>query len=172
MPVRAACATARFSTWALVVSQTRNAWLGAVFGLAAVLVFRAPRALWLLGAGLVVLLASRPESIVARLTFSDASSVDRYYMWQAGVDMVLDRPIFGQGPGMILRTYPSYRWEGAPNPQQPHLHDNLLQVAAERGLPALAFWIWMMAVLLGTALAEARAGGHGVASKGRLPSPC
>ncbi|HEY5907620.1 MAG TPA: O-antigen ligase family protein, partial [Vicinamibacteria bacterium] len=155
-----ACATALFSTWALVLSQTRNAWLGAVFGLAAVIVFRAPRALWLLGAGLVVLLASRPERIVARLTFSDASSVDRYFMWQAGVDMVLDRPVFGQGPGMILRTYPSYRWEGAPNPQQPHLHDNLLQVAAERGLPALAFWVWMMAVLLGKALAEARAGGR------------
>jgi len=150
--------TAGACTWALVLSQTRNAWLGAVFGLAAVLVLRAPRALLLLGAGLVVLLASRPDRVVARLTFTDASSIDRYFMWQAGVDMVLDRPVFGLGPGMIQRAYPGYRWEGAPNPQQPHLHDNVLQVAAERGLPALAFWIWMMAAWLGAALRETRHG--------------
>ncbi len=154
-----ALATALASTWALLLSQTRNAWLGAVLGLAAVLVLRAPRALWLLGAGLVLLLASRPDRIVARLTFSDASSVDRYFMWQAGLDMILDKPVFGQGPGMILRTYPSYRWEGAPHPQQPHLHDNPLQIAAERGLPALVFWTFMMAALLGAALREARAKG-------------
>jgi O-antigen ligase len=156
-----AVATAIVSTGALLVSQTRNAWLGAVLGLAAVIVLRAPRALWLLGAGLALLLASRPERVVTRLTFSDASSVDRYFMWQAGLDMVLDKPVFGQGPGMILRAYPSYRWEGAPNPQQPHLHDNPLQIAAERGLPALVFWILMMAALLACALREARAGGPG-----------
>jgi O-antigen ligase len=155
-----ALATAVASTCALLLSQTRNAWLGSVLGLAAVIVLRAPRALWLLGAGLVLLLASRPERVIARLTFSDASSVDRYFMWQAGLDMVLDKPVFGQGPGMILRTYPGYRWEGAPNPQQPHLHDNPLQIAAERGLPALVFWTLMMAALLAAALREARATGR------------
>jgi O-antigen ligase len=151
-----ATATAAFSAWALVVSQTRNAWLGALFGLAAVLVLRAPRTLWLLGASLIVLLVVRPESLVSRLTVTDASSVDRYYMWQAGLDMLADKPVFGQGPGMILRTYPQYRWAEATNPRQPHLHDNALQIAAERGVPALAFWVWMMAALLGAALREAR----------------
>ena len=130
-----AAATAAVAAWALVVSQTRNAWLGAVFGLAAVLVLRAPRTLWLLAAAVAALLLARPASIAQRLTFSDASSVDRYYMWQAGFDMIRDKPIMGQGPGMILRVYPKYRWPEAPNPQQPHLHDNPLQIAAERGLP-------------------------------------
>jgi O-antigen ligase len=77
-------------------------------------------------------------------------------MWQAGLDMIRDRPVFGQGPGMILRAYPQYRWEEAPNPQQPHLHDNALQLAAERGLPCLVFWLWLMAVLLAAAFREAR----------------
>jgi O-antigen ligase len=152
-------ATAVVSAWALVVSQTRNAWLGAVFGLAAVLVLRAPRTLWLLGASIAVLLVARPASLVSRLTVTDASSVDRYYMWQAGLDMLADKPVFGQGPGMILRSYPLYRWAEATNPRQPHLHDNALQIAAERGLPALAFWVWMMAALLGAALTEARRAG-------------
>lgn len=151
-----AMAAAVMATWALTVSQTRNAWLGALFGLAAVLVLRAPRTLWLLPAGLLLLFALRPANLMARLTWSDASSIDRYYMWQAGLDMIRDKPVFGQGPGMILRKYPDYRWAEAPNPRQPHLHDNLLQIAAERGIPALAFWLWMMALLVRGSLREAR----------------
>jgi O-antigen ligase len=151
-----AAMAATLAIWALVVSQTRNAWLGAIFGLAVVLVLRAPRTLWLLPAGLLLLLALRPANLMARLTWSDASSIDRYYMWQAGLDMIRDKPVFGQGPGMILRTYPEYRWAQAPNPLQPHLHDNALQIAAELGLPALAFWLWMMALLVLGALREAR----------------
>jgi O-antigen ligase len=121
-----------------------------------VLVLRAPRTLWLIPTGLLLLLALRPANLMARLTWSDASSIDRYYMWQAGLDMIRDKPVFGQGPGMILRTYPEYRWPEAPNPRQPHLHDNALQIAAELGLPALAFWLWMMALLVLGALREAR----------------
>ena len=93
-----------------------------------------------------------------RLTVTDASSRDRYYMWQAGIDMILDRPVFGQGPGMILIRYPGYRWAEAPNPQTPHLHDNALQLAAERGLPCLAMWLWLVAAAMADAYREARRG--------------
>jgi O-antigen ligase len=142
--------------WALVASQTRGAWVGAVAGLVVVIVVRAPRLLWILAASLAVLLLIRPAAVTSRLTVSDASTVDRYYMWQAGVDMIIDKPIFGQGPGMILAEYPRYRWPEAPNPRQPHLHNNALQIAATRGLPGLAFFAWWIIVALATALAEAR----------------
>jgi O-antigen ligase len=134
--------------WALVVSQTRSAWLGTIAGLALVAVLKAPRTLGWLAAGLVLLFLLRPAAVRDRLTVTDASSVDRIYMWQAGMDMIRDKPIFGQGPDMILRVYPDYRWAGAPNPRQPHLHDNALQIAAERGLPCLAWWLWWVAVLM------------------------
>jgi O-antigen ligase len=142
--------------WALVVSQTRNAWVGVVAGLVVVTVVRTPRLLWGLAATLAVLLLVRPDAVASRLTVSDASTVDRYYMWQAGLDMVLDKPVFGQGPGMILTVYPEYRWPEAPNPTTPHLHNNALHVAATRGLPGLAFLTWWIVVALATALAEAR----------------
>jgi O-antigen ligase len=142
--------------WALVVSQTRNAWIGVVAGLGLVAVVRTPRLLWGLAAVLAALLLVRPTAVSSRLTVSDASTVDRYYMWQAGVDMVLDKPVFGQGPGMILAVYPQYRWPEAPNPTTPHLHNNALQIAATRGLPGLAFFTWWVLVALATALAEAR----------------
>jgi O-antigen ligase len=145
-----------FAAWALVVSQTRGAWLGALLGLATVAALRAPRLIAAVAAAVLVLLVARPALVRERLTVSDASSVDRYYMWQAGVDMVIDRPVFGLGPGMVLSAYPRYRWPEAPNKEAPHLHDNVLQIAAERGLPALAFFLWWIAATLAAAYGEAK----------------
>lgn len=144
------------ATWALLVSRTRNAWLGALAGLVAVALLRAPRLLWGLAGACLLVLVLRPEPVMARLTLTDASSRDRYFMWQAGIDMIRDRPVFGQGPRMVESNYPAYRWPGAPNPATPHLHNNVLQIAAERGLPCLAWWLWWMAAAMGDALREAR----------------
>jgi O-antigen ligase len=105
----------------------------------------------------------RPAPVVGRLTVVDASSVDRYYMWQAGIDMIRDKPVFGQGPGRILAVYPEYRWPQAPNALQPHLHDNALQIAAERGLPCLVWWLWFVAAAMGDAWREVRRGAGGPA---------
>jgi O-antigen ligase len=150
-----AAVTAPVAAWALLISRTRNAWIGAVIGLSIIAVLRAPKTLWLLGAAVVAVLVARPQTVVDRLKF-DASSADRYYMWQAGVDMIVDKPVFGQGPGRILDAYPDYRLDQAPNALTPHMHNNVLQVAAERGLPCLAWWLWLVAALLGDAWRETR----------------
>jgi O-antigen ligase len=149
------------SAWALVLSQTRNAWLGALAGLGLVMALRAPRALWFLVAAVALLLALRPATVARRLTVTDDSSIDRYYMWQAGIDMIREKPVFGQGPGMIIDVYPGYRWPGARSPRIPHLHDNALQIAAERGLPCLVWWLWFVAVALASAYREARSAAIG-----------
>jgi O-antigen ligase len=144
------------AAWALVASQTRSAWVGTLVGLSVVALLRAPRFLWLVGAAMAAVLVLRPAAVTDRLTLGDASTSDRIYMWQAGVDMVLDRPVFGQGPGMVLAVYPRYRWPEATHPMQPHLHNNFLQVAAERGLGGLAFFLWWAAALFAAAIREAR----------------
>lgn len=143
------------AVWALLVSQTRSAWLAVLAGAAALAVLRAPKLL-AAAAVLVGLAVIAQPTLRQRLTFSDASSIDRYYMWQAGVDMVIDRPVFGQGPEMILRNYPRYRWTEAPNPMAPHLHNNLMQVAAERGIPGLVFFTWWVAGIFLVVLRSAR----------------
>ncbi len=150
-----AAVAAPVAAWSLLISRTRNAWIGAVVGLAIVAVLRAPRTLWLLGAAIVAILAARPQTVMDRLQF-DASTADRYYMWQAGIDMIVDKPVFGQGPGRIIDAYPEYRLDAAPNALTPHMHNNVLQVAAERGLPCLAWWLWLVAALLGDAWRESR----------------
>jgi O-antigen ligase len=52
--------------------------------------------------------------------------------------MVAERPLFGIGPDLVEARYPIYRHPTAPRYTVPHLHNDLLQLAAERGLPALA----------------------------------
>jgi putative inorganic carbon (HCO3(-)) transporter len=152
-------AAALLSAWALLVSQTRSAWVGAACGLlalAALQLVRLPRRAWAAAAVAAALLLTSPTGIRSRLTLRDESSIDRYYMWQAGLDMVIERPVFGQGPGMVEVLYSRFRWPEAPNLHQPHLHNNLMQLAAERGLPGLVFFLWWTAVALLAALREAQ----------------
>ena len=132
---------------ALILSRTRSAWIGVMVGLLALAWMKKPRLLVYVPGLLALALIVAPRSILDRLTVTDASSRDRYYMWQAGLDMIADKPIFGQGTGMILEVYPKFRWPSAPNPNAPHLHNNFVQIAAERGLPCLFFLGWWLFLL-------------------------
>jgi O-antigen ligase len=49
---------------------------------------------------------------------------------------------------MVQRRYAEYRGDDAVNETNPHLHDNPVQIAAERGLPAVALWFWFLATLV------------------------
>ena len=142
-----AMAIAPLGALALVLSKTRSAWIGVVAGLAVLAWMKKPRLLLFLPGLLGLALLVSPRAVLDRLTVSDASSRDRYYMWQAGLDMIMEKPIFGQGTGMILAVYPRFRWQGAPNPNAPHLHNNFIQIAAERGLPCLVFLGWLLFLL-------------------------
>jgi putative inorganic carbon (hco3(-)) transporter len=65
-----------------------------------------------------------------------------------GAAIVRDHPFTGVGPNMVERVYPKYRAAGAVQSTNPHLHNVPLQIAAERGLPALAVWLWFVVALV------------------------
>ena len=46
------------------------------------------------------------------------------------------------------RVYPAWRVDWAVKESNPHLHNNLLQIAAERGLLGLTAWLWLMIALV------------------------
>jgi len=48
------------------------------------------------------------------------------------------------GPDMIVHVYPDYRVANAVQESNIHLHNVPMQIAAERGLPALALWLWFI----------------------------
>src|SRR5258705_6096305 len=55
------------ASWALLVSRQRNAWLGALVGLAVVAILRAPKLLWGLAAAVGIVLVLRPAPGGGRL---------------------------------------------------------------------------------------------------------
>ena len=68
---------------------------------------------------------------------NDPTTRDRVAMLEAGVAMVRDHPWTGVGPDMVGQVYPDYRDRVAVQANNPHLHNVPMQIAAERGLPAL-----------------------------------
>ena len=158
---------------ALVGSLTRNAWIGLAFGGAWLLWMRRRRLLlWVLpvAAAFVVL---APVPVLARAlsitNLSDESSYDRLCMLEAGARMAAEHPLFGIGPNMVERLYPIYRHASAARLNVPHLHDSYVQLAAERGLPALASYLALLSVALARAWRGHRAdlaAGHGPGEPG------
>ena len=84
--------------------------------------------------------------------------------------MVAEHPLFGIGPNMVERLYPIYRHTSASRLNVPHLHDSYAELAAERGLPALASYLALLAVALARAWRGYRSelGGEASASRADL----
>ncbi|MGZ8832211.1 MAG: O-antigen ligase family protein, partial [Thermoanaerobaculia bacterium] len=69
-------------------------------------------------------------------------------MVQAGVEMIRDYPLLGVGPANVKRVYPLYRRADAPRFRPPHLHNNVVQIWAERGILGLAGYLLLLALFL------------------------
>jgi putative inorganic carbon (hco3(-)) transporter len=68
-------------------------------------------------------------------------------MIREGGRMIRAYPLVGVGPDMVKARYAEFRGPDAVNAVNSHLHNVPVQIAAERGLPALALWLGFIAVL-------------------------
>ena len=138
----------------IVFGLTRGVWLGAFAASVYLLARWKPR--WiavlpvLLLAGWLVAPSILRERVHNALNPSgDPALSIRLEMWQVGLRMIRAHPWLGVGPNNIVPEYPLY----LPPGKSPiigyhgHLHNNFLQLGAERGLPALAAWLWFMGAL-------------------------
>ncbi len=136
---------------ALSLTLSRNAWIGACVAVGLLFILKDFRLAGLLPVILAVLVVVAPEGFVNRLTSTfnaqDPSNQDRFAMIEIGARMVKDHPLAGVGPNMVPRLYEEYRPDYAINKVNPHLHNVPLQIAAERGLPALTIWLWLIVTL-------------------------
>jgi O-antigen ligase len=134
---------------ALSLTLTRGAWVGVAVGIAVLLLSRDFRLLAVLPIVLAIGVVLAPQALMDRVYSifdrNDLTSRDRVAMLQAGAAIVKDYPLMGVGPDQIERVYPNYRVPDAVKPTNPHLHNVPMQIAAERGLPALAVWVWFVA---------------------------
>ena len=136
---------------ALSLTLTRSAWVGACIALGVLFILRDLRLLGLLPVVGALFFAFAPDSVTNRMVsifdLRDPTNRDRLAMVRSGAAMIRDYPLAGVGPNMIPRVYAQYRDPDAVQALNPHLHNVPLQIAAERGLPALAVWAAFVAVL-------------------------
>jgi O-antigen ligase len=135
---------------ALAFTLSRSAYIGTF---AAILFLLAQRhwKLVLLAPVVAALLVAVGPATVRNRVFSivdvnNPTNRDRVAMWKVGAGMVRDHPLFGVGPEMVEPEYPRYRPATYVNATNPHLHNVPVQIAAERGLPALLAWLWFVVV--------------------------
>jgi len=134
---------------ALTLTLTRSAWLGFFAGAVVVLLLLRPRLALLLPVLAATVFLLSPGFIQNRFEHffdvKEAGNAARLDMWRTGIRIVEDRPVFGVGPVMIPQERRNY---GAnPNISDDfymHLHNNIVQIAAERGIPTLIFWFWLL----------------------------
>jgi O-antigen ligase len=147
-----------FVFWALILTQTRGAWLGVLAGFVLLTWQFNKKWLWFGLALFTVSFLVAPQEFQKRLESIGSielvyneqhrvigASQPRLLIWISGLRIIKDNPM-GVGQGNIEDIYPKYRID-APNNDidVPHLHDNFLQILAQNGwlgLAAYLFWIF------------------------------
>ena len=139
---------------ALSLTLTRSVWIATIGGALVLLLMKhfhwKTLAFTALSFTLILLLA--PDFIRKRIESvwnpNEPSNYARIAIWKAGFRMVQAHPWFGVGPQRISRVF--YEYHPYPEDRKRsgfypvHMHNNLLQFAAERGIPCAVFWLWLM----------------------------
>jgi O-antigen ligase len=137
---------------AQALTLTRSAWLGMSVGLIVLLSLTNRKLLVLLPLGFGLFLLVAPQTVSSRFYSifdpSNPTNRDRVAMLHYGTEMVRDHPWTGVGPDMVKEVYEKYRDEEAVQKVNFHLHNVPMQIAAERGLPALIIWIAFIGVVV------------------------
>lgn len=149
---------------AMVLTLTRSAYVGTLAAFLFYLGVRRPRGLLLAVPLAVLLVAGSPPDVRGRFLsiadLRDETNRDRIAMARAGSRMIAERPVFGLGPEMVKPYYTLYRDADAPRWRVPHLHNNVLQIAAANGVFAAAAYIAILALFFLRTVRGLRAAGR------------
>lgn len=156
--------------FAIALTLTRSAYLGLAIGLLVVLLAARPRLAIVAPFGIALFAVIMPLAVRDRLMSAtnprDVTMNDRVAMWKAGATMIRERPLFGVGPGRVKALYPVYRVSGWVEPRPGHLHNNVVMIAAETGIPSLLAYLWFVGAFFAAALRQVRALARGEPLRG------
>ncbi len=136
----------------IVASFTRSVWLGAIVGASTVAWTMPRRSLVRLAIPLAMAVLVSSPLIYHRLSMSleegFGPDVGRVALIETGLQMVRDHPLFGVGPQRIETEFVGYYdEENLDTFYYGHMHNNFLQIAAERGLICLITFVWLFVEL-------------------------
>ena len=143
--------------FALAMTVTRGSWIGFAVSAVSMLLLTASRRTILIVAAcaLPVVLAGvfllQQRRNIGFFDSADQSTSWRQMVWREGFDLLVSKPrhlLVGVGIDSIKGHW--REWGLFDNGRQPigHMHSNLLQIALERGVPALVVWLLLFAVYL------------------------
>jgi O-antigen ligase len=153
---------------ALVLALTRGPWIGAVAGAVYLLWQWNRKSLLVLPVLAILTLLAAPTLVRQRVAslVRPRSELDsnqhRVMVWRTGLAMVKAHPWFGLGPEQVNEQFERYIPADIPRPLpwgwRKHVHNVYLQYAAERGIPVLLVFLWLLGkVFLDLRRAVARA---------------
>ncbi len=138
---------------ALLLTVTRAVWLGCLLSSALILLLTMRRRTMILVAALAIpliiagLFILQQKRNVGFLDRSDHSTTWREIVWAEGGRLLVSNPrhlLIGVGMDSITRR--SREWGMFDRGRIPmgHMHSNFLQIALERGIPALLLWLMFL----------------------------
>jgi hypothetical protein len=143
--------------FALGMTVTRASWIG--FGVAALvmlLLTSSRRTILIVGACAIPLVLAgvfllQQRRSIGFIDKQDQSTSWRETVWKEGFQLLVSKPrhlLFGVGLDSIKGHW--REWGLFDNGRLPlgHMHSNLLQIALERGLPALIVWLTLLGVYI------------------------
>jgi O-antigen ligase len=141
----------------LALTLTRSAWVGFVVAFAFLLFLFRPKALIFVPVviGLFLLFSPQPMRQRALSIFSlqNYANKHRIEYLKAGWRIIREFPLHGTGPDTVDMVFQNPKYGlSETSRRNVHLHNNVVQIAAERGIPALLAWLafiaWALLALL------------------------
>lgn len=142
-------------SFALLMTVTRAVWLGCLVSSLIILALTIRRRTLIIIGALAVpfiiagLYLLQQKRNVAFFDSNDASTTWRQTVWRGGFDLLVSKPrhlLIGVGMDSIKAHWREWGlFDGGRIPMG-HMHSNFLQIALERGLPALLLWLSLLFV--------------------------
>jgi len=137
------------SLFVLILTQTRSAWVGLVIAASLIFFLYKPRTLIIVPLAISLFYIASPQYIKKRVLSIFSLKVPnnkiRIEYIKVGVKIIKNYPLFGTGPNTldIVSQNPKYKLSKEAN-MIVHLHNNIIQIGAERGIPTLLAWLTFM----------------------------
>ncbi|RKX29534.1 MAG: hypothetical protein DRP47_01480 [Candidatus Zixiibacteriota bacterium] len=142
---------------AVMFSYSRGSIIALLFGLL-FLSFIQGRRYWVYGFGIIVIavgvlifsqgLSDRIERNIQR-DLSTNDEMGRPFIWESSLHLVVENPVFGVGRGNFPAEYAKrLPPDVEPKKKHVHAHCDLINIAANEGIPAMLFYIsfWLIAL--------------------------
>ncbi len=134
---------------ALALTLTRSAWVGLAVAATVILALYKPKTLIFIPIVITLFFLLSPKHVKNRVLsiFSTRSysNAQRIEYLKAGIKIIKDYPLLGTGPNTVDMVFqnPKYGLSELAK-KNVHLHNNISQIGAERGVPALLAWLIFM----------------------------